>query len=95
MKKIFVMALLINLNLYTMDHKDKKHHHHHHNHHKNHDKLVIYPSMEKKDIDLHIVLTDPVTMDFKKETEKKDHHDEGLLSKSLNTITAVFRYLSQ
>lgn len=95
MKILCAFVLLINLNLYTMevDKKNKKTYHHHkhnqhkHHHHNHHDKLIIYPDVDKKDI--HIVLTDP---EFK---QKKEEANEGLFSKSLSAITAAFRYLGQ
>jgi hypothetical protein len=94
MKKLFVIAFLLNLNLYPMDKmmkKDKEHHHHHHKKHHHHDKLIIYPDMDKKDIFIH--LTDPV---IPKENEiRRDQPNEGLFSKSLSTMTAFFRYLNQ
>jgi hypothetical protein len=92
MKKLFIIAFLLNLNLYSMEmmRKNKKHHHHHHHKH-HHDKLTIYPDMNKKDI--HIHLTDPVII---KENEiRREQPNEGLFSKSLSTMTAFFRYLNQ
>ena len=88
--KILCVFVLVSVNLYPMElpKKDKKAHHHHKHHHKNHhNKLTIYPSIDNKDI--HILLTEP---EFK---PKKEEANEGLFSKSLSAVNAIFRYLGQ